>query len=118
MFCSRDIIRRLSGILLVLTFLFGIGVENFHRHPSAPVQVEECQDCASGHHSGHLYTLHGELHECLVCRTAALPFVESCGPEEVPAVSAVLFFFEDVTESVPSSYSFSFSSRAPPVHLS
>lgn len=115
MLYSRDIARRISGVILALVFLLGTGLETFHTHPVVPDVSEECAECESGHHSGHLSSLSGEIHDCLVCRAASLPFIESCGPDSVPCLATVNFLGEDIHENIPLIHSLSFSSRAPPV---
>ena len=115
MFYSRGIIRRLSGILLCLVFLFGAGVESFHEHPSTSLLTEQCEECSLGHHSGHLSSFDGGIHDCLICRIAAVPFIGTCGPCETELSSAFVGVPIVGQESVPAVFPFSFSSRAPPV---
>ena len=104
MFYSRDIARRISGLILALVFVFGTGLETFHTHPVVPDVSEDCAECESGHHSGHLSSLAGEMHDCLICRAASLPFI-----------ATVIFLGEDPHEDIPLIHSLRFSSRAPPV---
>lgn len=115
MFYSRDIARRISGLILALVFVFGTGLETFHTHPVVPDVSEDCAECESGHHSGHLSSLAGEMHDCLICRAASLPFIESCGPDAVTRLATVIFLGEDPHEDIPLIHSLRFSSRAPPV---
>jgi len=75
--------RRLSAWLLLLVFVPMMVATSLHVHDVAALSVAECEQCLHHvHHDGHIGTYAENIHDCVLCQFANLPFI---------AATAVLF---------------------------
>lgn len=113
---DKSIKRRISAWLLLLVYVPIMVAISLHVHTDNGSSAEtECVQCANHiHHDGHLDAYSDNVHDCVLCQLASLPYIAPTVVAIAVAVCALHVVYTEKSDCLRLGVCDVKSTRAPP----